>query len=511
MISERVFYAGLALLFAGAVATPVAAMLVDIGLTGTLWAWVAVLLFDLLLAFVAVMLAEYAAGSSSHEDINARVEIAALAFGTIAPLGSHALWVLLQSGDAHLDLSDASIVGAMMVAMFAEGAVSAYFSLLAFWALLSTLVAFATAHDTRTRRSDRGGWAYFASLLLLIAASLFLVPWVSATAVPRQELFDIALRQASVVLLLSLLYAFVINRVRIAAATIRAASAGLNVVRQIAIGIAAVLLIAAMALGLLWVTLLFAGVVGRIATLARVLTDIMVLLTLGAAVIGSVIVGARWIVRAIQSTQINLPKLPLWALISIVVILAAIPLIMRSEPTTNIREAESDQPAGTASFQVESIACADMRWEYGESDQVTAPVENCGAYSQADLIVAIGSATPRGGPATEHSRALERGSALARVIAAEITTTQRNVRVFVLNRGIETSPAVDSNRDAPRLALIVGTLTPRGASLDDTTVARDLAAYLREDPSGSRYSLCDLHAFTDGSPGPPTRLDCDTP
>lgn len=511
MISERVFYAGLALLFAGAVAAPVGAMLADIGLTGTLWAWVAVLVFDLLLAFVAVMLAEYAAGSSKHEDINARVEIAALAFGTISPLGSHALWVLLQSGDAHLDVSDASLVGALMTAMFAEDAVSAYFSLLAFWALLSTLLAFATAYDTRTRRTDGGGWAYFASLLLLIAASLFLVPWVSATAVPRQELFDIALRQASVVLLLWLLYALVINRVRIAAVTIRAASAGVNVVRQIAVGIAAVLLIAAIAFGLLWVALLFAGVAGRLTTLARVLADTLLLLTLAAAVIASVIVGAKWIVRIIQSTQINLPKLPLWALISIVVILAAIPLIMRSEPTTNVREAESNQPAGVVSFQVESIACADLRWEYGESDQVTAPVESCGAYSQADFIVAIGSATPRGGPVTEHSRALERGSALARVIATETTTTQRNVRVFVLNRGIETTPPVDGNRDAPRLALIVGTVTPPGASVDDTAVARDLAAYLRENPGGSRYSLCDLHAFTDGSPGPPTRLDCDTP
>ena len=510
MISERVFYAGLALLLAGAFAAPVGAMLTGIGLTGTLWAWIAILVFDLFLAFVAVLLAEYAAGSSKHEDINARVEIAALAFGTVSPLGTHVLWVLLQSGDAHLDVSDASIIGALMAAVFPEGAVSAYFGLLVFWAVLSTLLAFATAHDTRTRRTDGGGWAYFASLLLLIGASLFLVPWVSATAVPRQELFDIAQRQASVVLLLWILYALVIYRVRIAAVTIRAATAGVNVARQIAIGLAAALLIAAIAFALLWLVLLFAGLVGRLATLARIIADTLLLLTFAAAVIASIVVGVKWIVRTIQSTKIKPPKLPLWALISSVVVLAASPLLMLGEAARSEGEHESDEPASFVSFEAQSIACADMRWEYGETDQVTAPVESCGAYSQADFIVAIGSATPRGGPDTEHPRALERGSALARVIASQTLARQRHARVFVLNRGIETSPAIDSDRDAPRVALIVGTVTPAGASVDSAAVARDLAAYLREHPDGSRYSLCDLHAFTDGSPGPPTRLDCDT-
>lgn len=504
MIGDKVFYAALPLFLVGVIVALVGVTLSDLGLQGTIWGWLALLVFDLLLALFAVFLSDYAADSRESE-ADPRVETAALAFGTLGPLGTHALWVVLRSGDAGLDVSDASIVGAVMHAAFPERAVHAYFAILITWSLLSFLLAFASAYDARNRRSDGGGSAYFFSLLLLVGGSLFLVPWLNGAALPRHELVEIAGRQASFVVLLSLAYAFVIHRVRIAKAAVRAAEQGAKIVRLVALGIAAALAVALIVCGLIWLALWLAGLAGPLFAALRLGADILLIAMLAAVVLFGLIAGVRWVATRVGSLRAP----PRWVWIGAILLLALLPVLLtRGGGVADSGGEESSSTAASISIQAVDIACSGFHWQYGETDRITAPVGNCGVYDKADFLIAVGSATPRGGPSTEHPRALQRGWTLAGVIAAQAARRDRRARVFVLSRGIETSPLEGSDGEGPSIALLTGTTVPGGSNVDDTTLARDLARYIREHPDGMQHSLCELYAYSDGSPGRAVQLNC---
>ncbi|GAM97859.1 hypothetical protein U91I_01488 [alpha proteobacterium U9-1i] len=368
MIGDRVFYAALALLLVGGVVAPAGVMLSDLGLRGAIWGWLALLSFDLLLALFAVFLSDYAINSKESE-VDPRVEIAALAFGTIGPLGTHALWVVLRSGDAGLDVSDASIIGALMHAAFRNGAVSAYFSVLVTWGLLSFLLAFASAHDARNRHSDGGGPAYFFSMLLLVGGSLFLVPWIDGAALPQHELVEIAGRQASFVVLLSLAYAFVIHRVRIAQAAVRAAQQSAKTIIPVALSIAAALAIVLIVVGLIGVCLWLAGLAGPLFATLLVVGDVVLIATVAAVVLFGLIAGVRWVVAKAQS--LHAP--PRWVWIGAALALVLLPILLTRNGGAAGSEGDGPPAAASISIRAVDIACSGFRWEYGETDRITAP------------------------------------------------------------------------------------------------------------------------------------------
>lgn len=440
--------------------------------------WYFVLGADFLLVAFCTVLASVARNSDSDE-----VEIIGVGIGTIAPLGLHAVLFFVQwmSGDA--DAAKSSVIGAIVHREWPVHANGIYLGVLTVVSVLSGVVCVSgTLHVRRYGEQAAFGAA---AVVLLAFASLFLLPWFDGQ---EQQL-----AVQSVTLSNALFVALLVGGLLFGAGRLFRALLG---AMRLAVGAATALVPIAIALGAASLVIIFVGLVGQF-LLSRSAGVLELLRLVGVALMW--LAGGSALVAVIATVCVFLGRVALqvfvsarrrWRVSAVVAGSIATLLILFWPRHHPIPEPPSEE-VDLSSVELTSVpvACTDLRWQYAEVDRLSAPLESCGAFADDNIWVVVGSATARGGPRSEVPRALMRGVALARRIAATPST-----RVFVLNRGIE-QLADERTKVGPRLLVLAGTVVPRGANLDDDTVRREIARYLAASSAIDGFSECELYEF----------------
>lgn len=484
--------------FAALLAAYVASGLVATGLLHPSPVWFLVLAADFLLVTFCTLLARAAADEVNKE---AGIEALGIGIGTVAPLGTHGLQFALQVLSGRTHAGSDSVVGAAIHGYWPAQADAIYLVVLSLACVLCAVVAAIAA--LHARRAQQHTVSLGVGILLLLGSTLFLLPWfgVAAPNLPPPSPLNALIALAVITTLLwgsNVLLRSLFVAVRLAG---QAAAALLQV------GFAAAIVAAAV----------FAvyGVVLSFTHIARPLFDMLRLAASALAwfvgvllLLGVVVVTARLVASFVGDVAARFTRLsPRMRFLAVsVCTLLGVMILFVSERGSPPPPPPPPPPPVRVVFEEAPLACAGFRWEYGETNRISAPAANCLVYSDADILVAVGSATPQGGPDTEPQRALQRGRALANAIISHLDTARKNPRVVVLNRGMETPPVVDDAHLGPHLAVLAGSVAPRGAQVDDAILQRDLAEYLRGHVDGSRYSHCDLYPGTGASH--PLRLDC---
>lgn len=448
--------------------------------------WFLVLGADFLLVALCALLARIASNDAAEES---SIEALGIGIGTVAPLCMHVVQFALQMSAGRTHAATDSVVGAIIDAQWNENADAIYLSILAGAGALSGVMA--TVGAFHSRQADRRGAALAIAIGLLVLSTMFLLPWFGFQegGAPLPSLRSVLAIAAIAMLLwgsnalLRLLFA----------ATRLAGQAALALV-QIAIGVGIVIVV------VLGVALFVVGLVhvaGPIFDLLRVVATALAWFA-GAAIALLAVVGfARFAAGPALAAVAGVvglfrrlsPRGRMSVLLACAIPISALAFLGDREGSRG-----PPPPVPTRiTFREEPVACFGFRWEYGETDRISVPAANCLVSSEADIVVAVGSATPRGGLRSEPGRALQRGRTLADAIVEHFEVRQRHPRVFVLNRGIETPAIADDVHFGPSLAVLIGTVSPRGAVVDDALLTRDLSSYLRAHAGGIVYSHCDLY------------------
>lgn len=174
--------------------------------------------------------------------------------------------------------------------------------------------------------------------------------------------------------------------------------------------------------------------------------------------------------------------------------------------------AKPEQPPAHIRFEKISLSCISPYWVYGRADSVSAQARDCGTRPSADILIAIGSATPRGGEASETDRSRRRGEELALAMTPPSGLQGEAPRIYVLNRGIESYRNKAEPRTGPRMRALAGWIVPAGAAISDREVADELALFLRGADDPAKYSLCELYPYFEGRPSgrPGSAFNCMT-
>lgn len=448
--------------------------------------WFLVLGADFLLVALCALVARIARNDAAEEP---SIEAISIGIGTVAPLCMHVVQFALQMSAGQTHAATDSVVGAIVDAQWQENADAIYLSILAGAGALSGVMA--TVGAFHSRQADRRGVALAIAIGLFVLSTMFLLPWFGFEegGAPLPSLRSVLAVAAIAVLLWS---SSALLRL-LFAATRLAGQATLALV-QIAIGVGIVVVV------VLGVALLVVGLVhvaGPIFDLVRVVATALAWFAGAGIALVAVFGFAR--LAAGPALVVGTGAADFFRRLSpsgkmLVFLACAIPILALAFLGDLEAPREPPPPVPTRiTFREEPVACFGFRWEYGETDRISVPAANCLVSSEADIVVAVGSATPRGGFRSEPGRALQRGRTLAAAIVEHFDTRQRNPRVFVLNRGIETPAIADDVRFGPSLTVLIGTVSPRGAVVDDAVLARDLSGYLRENAGGSMYSHCDLY------------------
>lgn len=472
--------------------------MVATALLGPSPAWFLVLGADFILVTFCTLLARMAADNKNKE---ASIEALGIGIGTVAQLGTHALQFFLQVLAGQTDAGTDSVVGATIQARWPLHADAIYLVVLIIACVFCAAVAAVGA--IYARQSQQHAWSLGVAILLLVASTLFLLPWLGIT--PHRQSASPLNALAALAVITALLWGsnLLLRSLLVAA---HLAGQATWAVLQVAFGAA---IVGVVILALYSIVSFFVHVAGPLFDMFRVLATALAWFV-GAAVLLAVVVMltraiAGLLGRAIERVARMSPRSRMLALAACAVLGIGTLFFAGRDGS----RPPPPPPPVRVVFEEVPIACAGFRWEYGETHRISAPAANCLVYAEADILVAVGSATPPGGPDTEPERALQRGRALSDAIVSHLDTERRNPRVLVLNRGIETPPVADDIRLGPHLAVLAGTVTPRGAQLDDAILQRDLSGYLRGQESGSSYSHCDLYALA--ALTPLFSLDCNSP
>lgn len=483
--------------FAALLAAYVASGLVAAALLHPSHVWFLVLGADFLLVTFCTLLARIAADKKDRE---ASIESLGIGIGTVAPLGTHGLQFALQVlGDQAHAASD-SVVGAAIHGHWPAQADAIYLVVLSVTSVLCAVVAAIAA--LHARQSQQHATSLGISILLLVGSTLFLLPWFG-TAAPNSAPPSLSSALVALAVIATLLWGSNLL-LRSLLAAVRLAGRAAATLLQVAFGAA---IVGAAVLVFYGVVLSLIHVAGPLVDMLRLAASALAWFVGVLLLLGVVVVTAGWVAGILRYAAGRFARLSRRSRFLAVSACAVVGVMILLVSGRGGAPSPPPLPApARVVFEEAPLACAGFRWEYGETDRISAAAANCLVYSDASILVAVGSATPQGGPDTEPERALQRGRALANAIVSHLDTARRNPRVMVLNRGMETPPVADDARIGPHLAVLAGTVAPRGAQVDDVILQRDLGDYLRGHADGSRYSHCDLYPGAGASQ--PLRLNC---
>lgn len=469
--------------------------------------WNAVLAANFCFTGITIFLCDRLASTWAipSDEFNRPLETFTLAVGVLAPLGAHGVSFALSPRESE----NVSIVAAYLIRRFPETGHDHYLQIIiatGIAALLVAVVAILLSNelDEWMGRILAIALEFFA-LLLLLASSLLLLPWVSVEPSSLESVSEFGgfiIAQFFWLGVIALSATVAIAILRTLPTLFRAARAAaiptLHILGWVIAAAVATLLAFAVLSGALDALSRAAPMIGRPAAVVIRVTEVASDAAWAAASFGFLAVAtigvalglfavALWIIRAIPALRpprVSAKQLA-GAALALIIFLGVVQCA-RLFGSGN-RSAEDVVPAhAVVTFAMTDVACTNATWMIRQPNRITAPVERCFPLGEADFIIAIGDATPVGRPSDEEQRGFNRAASLANVIAARYPELRG--RIYALNAGITTAEN-SGEFEANEVRAIIGNAT---ATVEDSEFLPQLRAHLAATWIGP-HTLCDLY------------------